>query len=448
MKPNHTLRTIRESLNLSIQEVADRASVSFRTVHRAEKGYPLNPGSRQRLCNFFAAFGIAPEELCLIPQRRRNAASKQSPDRPDALQTTAREMLVTMRTLEQEGIDMNRSRRSFLQTLGAAGVALVAIPQEVLHTSTAVSNIRSQIDISASTIENLSALEQEYRSLQRAGFATEEGLRSLIGLIQSALENTVHDHYRRELWRLQAQAQLLARHAITKKQELGRARTWNESAIASAQYSGDAHLLGAALGHLGHLYLTWPHDAVTARQLIAQAQEYTRGHPVNGWFAMVVAATAAEEKNGEECEASIAKATEIVHSLPETAECSDLYYTDFNVAGVDAFAGNCFLKVGKPSLALERLTSINLGALAGNRHASAFYDMAWAYAQMGELEATQAYAFQAIDKAHATDRLYIIPRCITLAQGIQQRDPGEPHAAAILEYAHVALHEDPKGGRE
>ncbi len=138
----------------------------------------------------------------------------------------------------------------------------------------------------------------------------------------------------------------------------------------------------------------------------------------------------------------------MVHSMPEALEYSDLYYTDFNVVGINAFAGNCLLKVGKPSLALERLTSINLDALAGNRHASACYDIACAYAQTGELEATQAYAFRSIDKALATDRLYIIPRLITLAQGMQGRDPHESHAAAILEYAHMALHENPKGGHE
>ena len=192
--------------------------------------------------------------------------------------------------------------------------------------------------------------------------------------------------------------------------------------------------------------MIWQDDPVSARQLLDLAQEYTRKHPVGGWFALVTAAIAAEEKNQEECEASITKATELAHSLPETGESSDLYYTDFNVVGVDAFAGNCLLKVGMPSLALERLTSIHLDALAGNRHASAYYDMASAYAQLGELEAMQTYAFRSIDKALSTDRLYIIPRCITLARGIQARGPGESHAAAILEYAHIVLHGNPKGG--
>jgi transcriptional regulator with XRE-family HTH domain len=451
MNPNHTLRALRQSLNLSMEEVAEEAKVSFRTVLRAEQGYPLNPGSRRRLSKFY---GKTSEELGLVPQRQsaRSGASQQRhlepvPGNLGALQTTARGMLGAMQSLEQEGIDMNGSRRFFLQMLGAAGVALVAAPKEVLHFT--ARNRQGQItDVSTSTIENLTSMTQHYRSLQRAGFAAEEGLRSHLSLIQHALEHTINDNYRRELWRIQAQSQLLARHSITKKRELGRARTWNESAIASAQYSGDAFLLGAALGHLGHLYLTWQHDPVFARQLIGQAREHTKGHPVSGWFAIVGAAIAAMEGNKDECRASIANATEIVHGLPATDECTDLYYTDFNIVGVEAFVGNCLLKVGEPKKALERLTSINLDVLADNRHASAFYDIACAYAAMGELEATEAYAFRSIDKALATDRLYIIPRFITLARGIQEREPHESHAASIISYAQAALHENPQGGFE
>ncbi len=68
MSANGTLRLLREHLNLSIQEVADAAGVSFRTVLRAEQGAPLNPDSRRRLCAFY---GKTCEELGLVPRRRR-----------------------------------------------------------------------------------------------------------------------------------------------------------------------------------------------------------------------------------------------------------------------------------------------------------------------------------------------------------------------------------------
>jgi len=440
MEPNHDLRTAREKLNLSMQEVADKARVSFRTVQRAEAGHPLNPGSRQRLCDFFAQFGISPDDLCLVPQRRRSNA--QTPSSGDVLQTAVKGMLVAMRNLEQEGIDMNHSRRFFVQTLGLSATALAIAPKELLTPSASASGQSPITDVSNSTIENLSAITEQYRSLQRMGLTIEDGVRGHINLVQNALENSTNDKYRCDLWRILAQSQILARHSITKKQELGRARTWNEMAIASAQYSGDMLLLGAAIGHLGHLYLTWQQDPLSAHKLLDQAQEYTRrGHPINGWFSMVIAAIAAQQEKRDECLAAIAKATETAHTMPKTTEYTDLFYTDFNISGTDAFVGNCLLKVGEPAKALERLTSIDLEALAENRHASAFYDIARAYAASNELEAMQAYAFRSIDKARATNRLYLLPRFVTLAQKIQEKDRYEPHAAALAEYAHVALHE-------
>ena len=65
---NCTLRLLREHLNFSIQEVAEATGLSFRTVLRAEQGAPLNPESRRLLCQFY---GKTPEELGLVPRRRR-----------------------------------------------------------------------------------------------------------------------------------------------------------------------------------------------------------------------------------------------------------------------------------------------------------------------------------------------------------------------------------------
>ena len=68
MNDTSTLRLLRERLNLSIEEVADATGLSFRTVLRAEQGAPLNRESRRRLCQFY---GKTPEELGLVPRRRR-----------------------------------------------------------------------------------------------------------------------------------------------------------------------------------------------------------------------------------------------------------------------------------------------------------------------------------------------------------------------------------------
>ncbi|QBD82517.1 XRE family transcriptional regulator [Ktedonosporobacter rubrisoli] len=448
MSTNNTLRTLRESLNLSIQGVAEGAKVSFRTVLRAEKGYPLNPGSRQRLCSFY---GKTAEELGLVAQRRRSrneaaCVQKREGGELEISRTTLQDMQTAVQEVAQDDVNADQAYLLFLQALGTAGVTLSAVSEEFLPSSIASRGSKGQTaDVSPSTIENLAQITQQYRSLHRAGFPIEESLRSHMGLLHSALENTVNDQYRCKLWGLLAQFQLLARQSATRRRELGQARTWNESAIAAAQYSGDACLLGAALGHLGHLYLTWQRNPTVAHQLIDQACEYAKGHPIRGWFAIVNAAIAATEENKALCEASITQALEIVHTLPRTAEADDMYYTDFNPVGVSAFAGNCLLKVGEPEKALGLLSALDVSALASNRQASTFCDMAHAYATVGDLASAQSYAFRSLDKALETKRLYIIPRLISLANKMLEHNPHEAHASAIMAYAHNALYERSTG---
>jgi len=179
-------------------------------------------------------------------------------------------------------------------------------------------------------------------------------------------------------------------------------------------------------------------DIPMAYQLIGRAQELSQKHAaLHGWFTMVTAAISAKAGNGAQCQTSIAIATDIAAGL--SSENTDAFFTDFNAVGVDAFAGNCLLTIGEPITAYKRLTTMHLQALSPNRQASALYDISRAYAAAGELEAMQAYAFQSIDKALATNRLYIIPRFTKLAQEIQKKDSHELHAAAIAEYARVAL---------
>jgi hypothetical protein len=438
---NHPMRALREQLNLSIKHVAKETKLSFRTIWRAEQWHSLNPDSRQQLCLFF---GKSSEELGLTPRRAPTLQQyaeddkKQKADQGQQVETAAQDMLNASDRLENEGIDMKHSRRSFFYLFATAGVALSLAPREVQAEIFAAPD-EDLPDISASALENLSIITQRCRTLQRSGLSCEESLKGHIVLIQKALEQTTHEGHRRELWRLLAQSQLLARHSISRKQMMGRARTWNEAAVGAAQYSGDALLMAAALGHLAHLYLTNSDQLGLARQLLDQAQEYAGKHTIGGWFAMIAATMAAKVGRVDECETSILRATEQAHSLPSTAEYTDLYYTDFNVTGTDAFAGNCLLKINRPKQALARLTTMSLDTLSANRHASAFYDTACAYRQLGDLEAMQSYAFSATDKAVATNRHYLIPRLIRLGREIQEKDPKEAHAATIIEYAYAVL---------
>lgn len=428
-QPNELLRRQRHLRGWSQARVAAALQelggvADEKLVGKWERGvvHP-SPFYREKLC---LIYGQTADQLGLLPD------STDTPDGADnmiSLRPVADETLNAITDLAEEGVDMQRSRRSFLRLAGEVGVTL-SLPVGVSFSAR-----QPAVRASNHIIDSLATITQSYRTLQRAGAPTEASLRDHVALIQHTLETTIHEGYRRELWRILAQAHVLARHSITKKSELGRARTWNEAAIAAAQYSGDSFLLGATIGHLGHLYLIWLDDPMGALQLLGQAREYTKGHPVSGWLAMVSASAAAKQGQKKQSEEFINHALETASRVTE----ADLYYTDFNLDGTNAFAGNCLMKVGESAKALERLFAINLNELAKNRLASALHDIACAYSVMGELEATQAYAFQSIDRAIETDRTYIVQRFIKLAYQIQQQNPHEPHATSILEYAHQAL---------
>src|SRR5712692_6891875 len=331
--------------------------------------------------------------------------------------------------------NQNTPRRSFLHTLSVVGTGVIVTPQ-------VFPPYRSPA-LSKESISNLATITQQYRAMQRRGDTfIRNGLNTHISTLQDALENTNNENLRRELWSILAHTQLVTRlnwHSM-KKLELAQVKALNEAAIVSAQNSGDKTLIGAALGHLGHLYLREEQDTRSAYQLLYSAREHVqKGHILHGWFDIVTAAITAKEGNRSCCEAAIADAMDAAHRMPQTTEYTDLYFTDFSIISVTAFAGNCWLSLEEPKRAYALLTTMKMEELAVNRQASALYDISRAYLAAGQREEAQAYAFRSIDIALATKCPYIIPRFITLAQNILSTEHNESHAAAILEYARLAL---------
>ncbi len=417
MMHNQKLRKARQQKRWSIEKAAEKVGVSWLTFSRWEHGTQQpRSATLDMLCN---AFGMSPEELGYAAE---NCLSRTDVEK------------------DPESSEDVKRREALQKIAQATGTTLIL--SDIVGLSSLTSNTiqpLSKSSLSEETIGGLATITQQHRMLQRNGVTIlQEGLHGHITTIQNALDCTVHNTIRRELWRLLAQTQLLARLNMNKKQELGRAKTCNEAAITSAQHSGDILLVSATIGHLAHLYLTQENDIQTAYPLVERARELAQGHAaLHGWLTIVTASIAAKAGNTHQCKNSIALASDRAAGLAH--EEHDAFFTDFNPGSVDTFAGNCLLAIGEPQEALKRLTSMHAQALSENRQASALYDLSRVYAEAGELEAMQTYAFQSIDKALATDRLYIVPRFIKLAQEIQTKDRRQSHATAMREYAHVAL---------
>jgi Bacterial transcriptional activator domain len=344
-----------------------------------------------------------------------------------------------IRIAQQSGMqDMEPSRRNFLQTLGILG-AEALLPPQIQGYSSFVEN--RSLDFSQASVASLATITSQFRAMQRRGdvFIT-NGVHSHVQTIQEALEQTINDHTRRELWRVLAQTQTIAGFNPMKKTERGRTKTFLEAAVASAQNSGDVLLVGASLGHLAHFSLREEQNLVKAEQLLRHAQEYVpAGHPLKGWFALVMASIAAKGGHKQECEAYLTEAMTIVSHFPQTPDFVDPYFTDFSLTSVNIFTVNCWLVIGNATKAYGHLVETNLEDLADNRRASAYCDASKACAMMGEFEMAQRLAFQAIDKASATLQQYVIPRCIAVAQAMKQKIPDTSYAAAIADYAYLAL---------
>jgi hypothetical protein len=326
-----------------------------------------------------------------------------------------------------EKMPQHISRRTFI-------TGMVALPF-AMHLS---HNIDEAL---GDTISSHESITLKYRALQRQGVVgIEDGIKGHIGSIQATLENTVSDTNRRELWRILSITQLLARLNVSDRKHLAKAKTWNELAIASAQNSGDDLLLAAMIGHLAHLYMMWPEDATITYQLLDHAHTLAgKQEALQGWLHSVRAAMAAKEGNSKQCEASIDQAMLAIHRIPRNSSDEDAFFTDFNLVGLQAFSANSLLSIDQPKRAYKLLSSIDLQQLARNRHASLYYDSARMMIAMSELETAENYAIKAIDTAVETNRWYIIPRFLSLAQQIEQRDPQNKHARAINEYAQTTL---------
>ena len=334
--------------------------------------------------------------------------------------------------------DMELSRRIFLQNLGILGAELCITPQFQDNSSSAKNQL---LTVSQASVTNLAAITLQFRAMQRRGdvFIT-NGVKSHIQTIQEALEQTTHDTIRSDLWKVLAQTQTVAGFNPIKKTGRGQKKTFLEAAVASAKNSGDVLLIGASLGHLAHFSLREEQNLMKATQLLHQAQEYVSVvHPLNGWFALVLASIAAKEGHKQQCEAYLTDAMNNAYHLPQTPDVADLYFTDFSLTSVHMFTVSCWLTIGNAAKAYDHLGEMNLEDLADNRRASAYCDASRACTMMGEFELAQQLAFRAIDKAFLTQQLYLISLFMMVSQTIQQKAPDKPYAGAITEYAHLTL---------
>jgi transcriptional regulator with XRE-family HTH domain len=107
----HPLKIARERRNLSQEALAGFIGLGVATIQRAERGNRLRLDVRQRLCDYFS---MTPLELGLLSEVENKPDGDHTDETPES------------------GSD-NVNRRDFIQSVGAAGVALLAPTQTMLN---------------------------------------------------------------------------------------------------------------------------------------------------------------------------------------------------------------------------------------------------------------------------------------------------------------------------
>jgi transcriptional regulator with XRE-family HTH domain/tetratricopeptide (TPR) repeat protein len=114
LKEKHPLRVIREQQDLSIDDLAEEAGLSRKTIIRAEQGHFINPSSRRVLRSYFSkqlGYAVTSQDLGLLTARQETLIEEETPAR------------------ESVEPDMDEKRRKLI----LAGASMMLIPGDIFH---------------------------------------------------------------------------------------------------------------------------------------------------------------------------------------------------------------------------------------------------------------------------------------------------------------------------
>lgn len=262
---DHPLRSVRESLNLSIDGLAEATGVSARTILRAEQGHVLQPGSRRLLCQFFSK---SAEELGLLPQQQRQAQRINGALRlPVAFAATAsqRDPIIVVVTEEQAAAllgdtDMknrfDESRRALVWQMLVAGATLTTAPHSVLDTDLLerlVKVFTNPARVDEPTIVYLEQLIAGY--WQKSNESQAEVVEQALPFYLPKLTSLAHQSspFQRRAAHLAAQGYILA--AEVDRANVGAMKAYAGQGVLYAQIAEDSNILAAALKQQATMYL-------------------------------------------------------------------------------------------------------------------------------------------------------------------------------------------------
>jgi len=350
----HPLRRARERRNLSQQALADLCGLGIATVERAERGRPVRPDTRQRLCVYF---GMPASELGLIS---------------DICQ-------------DNEADGMNR-RQALQALLGVAGTTLF------LHDApTSISEAISRPVIDATVLPSLQVMTQSYWQL-RAHLATPdlqpaviEHFNTLMRLLRTySMTPSVCE----QLCTLTGEvAQIVGVIAYDNGKSVDALAAYR-TAIEAASEAGDVALHATALGRLTLLY-NHLHDHISAMATIQEAVLRAgtgTNTTIRAWLAVVEAETRAHLQDVQ----GYHRATIRAETLAQRIAADDYsYWCGFDIARLTSYRGTGLVQLNRPSEAIPVLQdALALTApYAMRRRSTIGVELVTAYVQRHEYDA-------------------------------------------------------------
>lgn len=382
----HPLRVAREGENLTLEDLAEEVGLSFRTVWRAENGYPVSPDSRRRLCD---RFGMTAQALGLVvngdssPEKRGLAqqalSSEEQKEKTFSLVRVTFESLytglelhiqciiyealtcqmslhkfqrmLTSALLEEGSITMDHERRKLLRNLAllpvqAFGLSMLggasrsSAPEEILvHCSagiTACEHLSKGID------------------LHLAYTAISAYVPTLKGIVRN------NPSYRKEASELVAQAMLLLAtlglHVEGSKFAIGYA----EQAVNYSEVSNNLELTLASLGQLAWIsaynkqYRKALEKAQLAEHLLKKSTQEIHPLVMSNTYA-VVGAYSAQIGYRDEALSALNMATQTFFSTTAT---DDFSYLDYDYSELALTWGLAHARTGHPEEALNSFAKV------------------------------------------------------------------------------------------
>jgi transcriptional regulator with XRE-family HTH domain len=369
---DHPLRAMRESLNLSIDDLAEVTGVSARTILRAEQGHGLYPGSRRQLCAYLQK---SPEELGL-----QCASLSRKPS-----------------SLVSIGID-DMKRRELLRLLSIAGSALVLD----LDWDRIGDALAQPMRMEALVLQDLEALNrhywQNYRAVAQKSEILDAVLAHLNVLIQ-ALRDVQTDSQRQQLSILASDlAQLCGEIFFDASLYADAAQCYTFAASAAKEVK--AHDLWAC-ALVRHAFLPiYDRRFQDALPLLQVAEKVARrgdgALTTRHWVAMVSAEAYAGSGMLDDCRQSL----DLAEDVRGVKDGMNGTWLRFDGERILEERGSCFVKLGQADLAEPVLQdALQLHPHATRRRGMVLTDLALAAGMRGEMERACALGNEVIQIA-------------------------------------------------